>query len=42
MNNKKLSDLQREYRDFFLAKLIIYGVNSPAKLKKERKSESCN
>lgn len=39
MNERKLSELQKEYRHFFLAKLSLYGVKSPALLSKERKSE---
>jgi hypothetical protein len=39
MNERKLSELQREYRDFFLGKLRLYGVKSPADLTKEKKSE---
>jgi hypothetical protein len=39
MNERKLSDLQKEYRDFFLGKLELYGVKSPAELSKEKKSE---
>lgn len=38
MNVSKLSELQKEYRDFFLEKLRIYGVKSPAELSKEKKS----
>ena len=39
MNEKKLSKLQKEYRTFFLEKLRLYEVNSPAKLSKEEKSK---
>jgi hypothetical protein len=39
MNEKKLSQLQKEYRTFFLEKMILYGVQSPAALTKEKKSE---
>lgn len=39
MNERKLSDLQKEYRSFFLEKMKLYGVNSPAELAKEKKSE---
>ncbi|MFC4873519.1 hypothetical protein [Negadavirga shengliensis] len=39
MNEKKLSELQKEYRAFFLGKMELYGVKSPAQLTKEKKSE---
>jgi hypothetical protein len=39
MTERKLSELQKEYRDFFLEKLRLYGVKSPAELIKEKKSE---
>jgi hypothetical protein len=39
MNERKLSELQKEYRAFFLGKMELYGVNSPAQLSKEKKSE---
>jgi hypothetical protein len=40
MTERILSELQREYRDFFLGKLNLYGVKSPAELKtKENKSK---
>lgn len=39
MNEKKLSELQKEYRTFFLEKLRLYAVQSPAALTKEKKSE---
>lgn len=38
MNERKLSELQKEYRAFFIAKMEIYGVKSPAQLTKEKKS----
>ncbi len=38
MNERKLSELQKEYRDFFLEKLKLFGVKSPAELTKENKS----
>ncbi len=38
MNERKLSDLQKEYRAFFLEKMQLYGVKSPAALSKEKKS----
>jgi len=38
MNVKKISELQKEYRSFFLEKMSIYGVKSPAELTKEKKS----
>lgn len=38
MNEKILSELQKEYRDFFLGKLKFYGVKSPVELAKEEKS----
>ena len=37
MTEKVLSQLQKEYRDFFLQKLIEYGVKSPAELPREKK-----
>jgi hypothetical protein len=39
MNERKLSELQKEYRAFFLGKMMLYGVKSPAELTKEKKSE---
>ena len=39
MNERKLSELQKEYRAFFLEKMSIYGVKSPAQLTKDKKSE---
>lgn len=39
MNERKLSELQKEYRAFFLGKMELYGVMSPAQLSRERKSE---
>jgi hypothetical protein len=42
MNEKKLSELQKEYRAFFLGKMELYGVTSPAKLSKDKKSEFFN
>lgn len=39
MTDRELSKLQKEYRSFFLEKLHSYGVNSPAELTKEKKSE---
>ncbi|MEQ8685694.1 MAG: hypothetical protein RIE86_10390 [Imperialibacter sp.] len=39
MNQRKLSELQKEYRTFFLRKMELYGVKSPAELTKEKKSE---
>lgn len=39
MNERKLSALQKEYRAFFLGKMELYGVKSPAQLTKEKKSE---
>jgi len=39
MNDRKLSELQKEYRAFFLGKMELYGVKSPAQLIKEKKSE---
>ena len=38
MTERKLSELQKEYRDFFFEKLRLYGVKSPAQLTKEKKS----
>ena len=39
MNERKLSELQKDYRAFFLGKMRLYGVNSPAELTREKKSE---
>ncbi|MEI6489495.1 MAG: hypothetical protein WCP52_11070 [Bacteroidota bacterium] len=39
MNERKLSELQKEYRAFFLEKMSLYGVKSPAQLTKDKKSE---
>lgn len=39
MTERKLSELQKEYRNFFLEKLELFGVKSPAELTKEKKSE---
>jgi hypothetical protein len=40
MTERILSELQKEYRHFFLGKLKLYGVKSPAELKsKENKSK---
>lgn len=39
MEEKKLSELQREYRRFFIEKMKKYGVDSPAQLSKEDKSK---
>jgi len=39
MTERKLSELQKEYRAFFLEKMRLYGIKSPAELTKERKSE---
>ena len=38
MAKRKLSILQKVYRDFFLAILDEYDVNSPAQLTKAKKS----
>lgn len=39
MSERKLSEFQKEYRVFFLEKMRLYGVKSPAELPKEKKSE---
>jgi hypothetical protein len=39
MHERELSELQKEYRLYFLEKMKLYGVNSPAELTKEKKSE---
>jgi hypothetical protein len=39
MNERKLSELQKEYRAFFIGKMEVYGVKSPAQLTKEKKRE---
>lgn len=38
MNERKLSELQKEYRTFFLEKMYLYGIKSPTQLTKEKKS----
>lgn len=38
MNERKLSELQKEYKFFFLEKMRLYGVKTPAALTKEIKS----
>ncbi len=38
MNERKLSELQKVYRAFFLEKMRLYGVKSPAELTKGKKS----
>lgn len=37
MTERTLSELQKEYRSFFLGKLNLYAVNSPAELKSKEK-----
>lgn len=39
MNERRLSELQKEYRAFFFEKMEHYGVKSPAELSKEGKSK---
>ena len=39
MTERKLSKLQKEYRAFFLEKMRLYGIKSPAELTKDKKSE---
>ncbi len=39
MNERVLSELQKEYRAFFLEKMGLFGVKSPVELTKEKKSE---
>lgn len=39
MNERVISELQKEYRAFFLEKMGLYGVKSPVELTKEKKSE---
>jgi len=39
LNEKALSELQKEYRKYFNEMLAIYDVKSPAKLSKEMKKE---
>jgi len=39
MNERRLSELQKEYRTFFLEKMRLYGVKSPAELTKKEKSK---
>lgn len=39
MNERKLSELQKEYRAFFLRKMIFYCVKSPAELNKDKKGK---
>ncbi len=38
MNERKLSELQKSYRAFFLDKMRLFGIKSPADLIKEQKS----
>lgn len=38
MNERKLSELQKDYRAFFLEKMKLYGVKSPAELTNGKKS----
>ena len=42
MEERRLSELQIEYREFFLSKMTLYGVKSPAELTKEKKSAFFN
>jgi hypothetical protein len=42
LNERKLSELQKNYRDFFIEKMRSYGVKSPAELTKVKKSEFFN
>ena len=39
MNERKLSELQQDYRNFFKGKMELYRVTSPAQLSTEKKSE---
>jgi hypothetical protein len=39
MLERKLSELQKEYRTFFLGKLDLYSVKSPSELNKDQKSQ---
>ncbi len=39
MNERKLSELKKEYRAFIFGKMELYGVKSPTQLSKEKKSE---
>src|SRR5688500_14239180 len=39
MNERKLSELQKEYRTFFLEKMSFHGVKSPAELTPQKKSD---
>ena len=39
MNERKLSEIQKEYRAFFLDKMRLYDVKSPAELTKQKKSK---
>jgi hypothetical protein len=38
VNERNLSELQKDYRVFFLGKMKLYGVRSPAELTKDKKS----
>lgn len=38
MEERKISELQKEYRAFFLEKMNLYSIKSPAELTKEKKS----
>jgi len=40
--NEKLSELQKEYREFFRFMLDCYDVKSPSKLSEEKKKEFFN
>lgn len=42
MNERMLSELQKEYREFFLDKMELYGVKSPAELPNKKKSDFFN
>ena len=38
MNKRMLSELQKEFKAFFIEKMRFYGVKSPVELTKEKKS----
>lgn len=42
LNEQQLSDLQKEYREYFKAMLKKYDVTSPSKLSDEKKKEFFN
>jgi hypothetical protein len=39
---RELSEKQKEYRDFFMDKMVKYGVDSPAEMDEETKKKFFN